>query len=298
MNNMAFRLLFSFLLVLFIASNVVASDTKTLHMGYHLPSFYRVSQKDIRICLDFWAKELGRKTGLNVVNHFYKNIDMMKTDLMSGKIDTLNTSLPLFASSFDLSFLSPGFKLVCKGQEEGVEMLLLVNKSCKSCKSIQDLRSKVLARIQGDPLEKLYLDLELLQKFHIDMNKFFRKVIGVKKYHAAIVKVFFNKADVALVSRRAYALAIDLNPQIARKMKIIHHFTIKVTNGTFFRKSVKLRQNMDTYRDIALNLYKTARGKQILEVFGADYILENSLEDIVYIRNLQKKRHALEKSLK
>jgi ABC-type phosphate/phosphonate transport system substrate-binding protein len=282
------RVLLCLWFVLFFIASGFAADIKTLHMGYHLPSLHKVSQKDIKICLDFWGKELGRKSGLTVENHYYQDIHRMRDDLKAGKLDTVNASLPLFSTQFASGMLHDGFKLVTKGQEDGVEMLLIAKGNSADALSLKDFRHKTLVMIKDESLEKLYLDLILERKFHQTTDIFFKKIMGVKKYNAAIVKLFFNKADIGLVSKRAFDLAGDLNPQVRQKLHIVYRFIIKANNATFFRESPKLCHNMNFFREIALHLHQTVRGKQILEVFNADYILENSLDDVTYVREMQK----------
>jgi ABC-type phosphate/phosphonate transport system substrate-binding protein len=279
-----YKLLFT-LLSLLLFSSSFANEIKVLHMGYHLPSFNNVSQKDVKISLNFWAKELGAKTGLKLINYFYKDIDSLKADFEAGKIDSINTSLPLIASKFDINTLSSGFKPVVRGQEDGVEMLILVQAKSKF-KSLKDLRGKHFIRLGNNDLEDLYINTIFQRKFHKDTKEFFQKTSTVKKYTKAIMKLFFKKADAALVSKQSFELAAELNPQIAKKLKPIYNFTIKASNGSFFKKKYS-KQNIEIYRKIALSLHKTPRGKQILQVFKADYIVQNSIEDIRHIKAMQ-----------
>ncbi len=285
---MLLRLLLPLFLILSVAQT---KEQQTLHMGYYLPSFNNVSKKDVKISLNFWAKEIGTKTGLRLTNHFYKNIHQLKKDFDAGKIDSINASLPLIASLFDINTLKNGFRPVINGQENGTEMLILVQKKSRF-KSLKDLQHKRLLRLPNNDLEKLYLDTLLLKKFHKDTKRFFGKTGYVKQYNKAIMKLFFKKSDAALVTRQSFELAAELNPQIARKLKPVYTFSIPVNNGSFFRRDYS-KKNIINYRKIAFNLNKTPRGKQILQVFKCDKIVENSLDDIRIVQQIQREYRRL-----
>ena len=265
-------------------------------MGYHMPSLNNVSAKDVKISLNFWAKELGAKTGMRLENYFYKSITKLKHDFEAGKIDSVNASLPLIASYFDIDMLKNGFRPVIEGQENGMEMVLLVQSKSKY-RSLKDLRHKRILRLSSNDLEKLYLDTILQKKFHADARDFFRKTFYVKHYNKAIMKLFFKKADVALVSRQAFDLAAELNPQIAKKLKILYTFSTQVNNGSFFRKDYPI-EYISNYQKIAFQLNQSIRGKQILQVFKCDKIVENSLDDIKVVKQLQQEYHRLKQKEK
>ncbi len=285
-------MLLRLLLPLFLIFSITqAKEQQTLHMGYYLPSFNNVSKKDVKISLNFWAKEIGTKTGLHLTNHFYNNIHQLKNDFEAGKIDSINASLPQVASLFDINALKNGFRPVINGQENGTEMLIIVHKKSRF-KSLKDLQNKRLLRLPNNNLEELYLDTLLLKKFHKDAKAFFGKTRYVKQYNKAIMKLFFNKSDAALVTRQSFELAAELNPQIAKKLKPVYAFSIPVNNGSFFRKDYS-DKNIINYQKIAFNLNKTPRGKQILQVFKCDKIVENSLDDIRIVQKVQREYRQL-----
>ncbi len=278
-------MLLRFLIILLLFVGILqAKEQQALHMGYYLPSFHNVSEKDIKISLNFWAKEIGVKTGLKLENHFYKNSRQLKKDFYSGKIDSVNISLPKIASLFDIKDLKKGFRPVIDGQENGTEMLILVRKK-SPYKSLKDLRYKHILRLPNNDLENLYLDTILLKQFHKDAKHFFHKTLYVKQYNQAIMKLFFKKSDAALVTRQSYELAAELNPQISRILKPVYRFTIPVNNGTFFSKDYS-DENIIDYQKIAQGLNRTPRGRQILQVFKCDKIVENSLNDIRIVQKV------------
>ena len=55
------------------------------------------------------------------------------------------------------------------------------------------------------------------------MTDFFKEIQDAKTESQAILDVFFSKSDACLVARHVFEDAIELNPAIGKKLKIIHH---------------------------------------------------------------------------
>ncbi len=274
-------------------NTLLAGEKKdVLNIAYHLPSMKNIDAKDIKISLGFWAKELSHQTDMKMTSHFYKDIKKLKKDFDEEKIDVVAASPLVFIQNFDLSSLKDGFKSIGKDDEAQNRLLLIVQKDAK-INSLKDLKYKKIVRLNSD-LEELYLNTQLQKDFKKDSDQFFKKNIIVKKYSKAILKLFFKKADVALVTESAFNLASEMNPQIKKRLKIIKTEDLQLTSSSYFRKGVD-EVRVQTFKEQAFKIHKTKRGEQILTVFKSDHIVESKVEELEIVKRIYKEYLALKK---
>ena len=86
------------------------------------------------------------------------------------------------------------------------------------------------------------------------------------KASQAILPVFFRQADACIVTRRAFEVSAELNPQIAQKLKPIITSPLFADSIVLFRKGYK-SDNKKIFIDTALNIKKYPKGKQIMTLF-------------------------------
>jgi ABC-type phosphate/phosphonate transport system substrate-binding protein len=279
--------------IIFSLSTLHASEKKdVLNIAYYLPSMKNNDAKDIKISLEFWAKELSLQTDIKMNSFFYKNINNLKEDFDAGNIDVVAASSLVFIQYFDPSTLTDGFKSIGKDNEGQNRLLLIVQKNAK-IKNLKDLKYKKIVRLNSD-LEELYLNSQLQKDFKKDTDQFFKKNIIVKKYSKAILKLFFKKADVALVTEAAFNLASEMNPQIKKRLKIIKKADLQLISSSYFRKGVD-KKKIQTFKEQAFKIHKTKRGAQILTVFKSDRVVESKLEELDSVKKIYEEYIALKK---
>jgi len=289
------KILVLFLVIISMLNILHAGEKNVLNMAYHLPSMKNIDAKDIKISLEFWAKELSLQTDIRMNSHFYKDINKLKKDFDAGNIDVIAASSLIFIQNFDLSTLQDGFKSIGKDDKAQNKLLLLVQKNAK-INSLKDLRYKKIVRLNSD-LEELYLNTQLQKEFKKDADQFFKKNIIVKKYSKAILKLFFKKADVALVTESAFNLASEMNPQIKKRLKIIKKDDLQLMNSSFFRKGAD-KEKIQTFKEHAFKIHETKRGEQILTVFKSDRVVESKLEELESVKKIYQEYLALRAPLK
>jgi len=282
-----------FITIALLSSTLHATERKDmLNIAYHLPSMKNIDAKDIKISLGFWAKELTQQTAMKMTSYFYKDIKKLKKDFDDKKIDIVAASPLILIQNFDLSTLKDGFKSVAKNEESQNRLLLIVQKDAK-INSLKDLKYKKIARLNSD-LEELYLNTQLQKDFHKDADQFFKKNIVVKKYSKAILKLFFKKADVALVTESAFNLASEMNPQIKKRLKILKKENIQLMSSSYFRKGVD-KAKIQKFKKQAFKIHETQRGEQILTVFKSDRLVESTMEELKAVKKIYQEYLALKK---
>ncbi len=280
---------FIFVLSITILFNTLLAKepNMSLSIGYYLPSISDTNLKDIKISLNFWASEVSKNSNINLKSYFYKNIKKLKSDLKNKKIDLVTASTLVLAKDFKPGTFQDGFKSIGTNPKAQNRLLLLIQKD-KPYKKLKDLRHKTIARIANQDIESLYLNVKLQESFHQNANQFFKKNIFLKNYAKAILKLFFKKADVALVTQEAFDLASELNPQIKKRLKVIDRYDVKLITMGLFRKDVS-KNIIDKFMSTVVKLHLTPRGKQILTIYKADHIISGKVSELISIKKLYRK---------
>ncbi|MBL9138999.1 MAG: PhnD/SsuA/transferrin family substrate-binding protein [Verrucomicrobiales bacterium] len=101
----------------------------------------------------------------------------------------------------------------------------------------------------------------------------------------AVLRVFFRQAAASVVTAPALELAIELNPQISKQVRVIS-VSPDVVTGVFFlthRVPAPLRAALE--RTIA-TLHETPAGRQVLTVFQADRMEKHDLNALASTKAL------------
>lgn len=261
------------------------SDIKVgrLNMGYYFYSINEtVNRADVEITLNFWSKELiaheGTKRDFVVTSSkavLYEDIEEMKRDFENGELDLINAPPLLIARYFNRALLGTGFMGL--QQDKKLEHYYLIANNRSNIASIKNLPGKRLMMLDRDETAEIFLDslvLKSLGKSYKDINL---NVQYQNKSNRIILDVFFNAADTAIVYGTAYETAVELNPAIKDKIKILAEYAIKSKNFSYFRRDYNLSEQA---KEIAINFEQTPRGKQILEVFRFAELAECSVDEL------------------
>jgi ABC-type phosphate/phosphonate transport system substrate-binding protein len=124
---------------------------------------------------------------------------------------------------------------------------------------------------------------------------FFSGIKQVQKPSQAILSVFFNQTDMAVVSRSAFDTAVELNPQIGRNTKILAASKPFVTNVICLNNGMG-KEMREKYLKLSLKMHDDVRMFQTFMLFGASRIAAWEPSYIQNVRELVDKHRALPRS--
>lgn len=262
----------------------------TLELGFLVTNLRDVSRTDVDISLRFWVDELIRSQQLRATTHLYDKVEAMRQDFSAGRINMIVLSGAEVVRHFPLEELAEGFI----GYTDQPDNLLLVARQGAGIRSAADLAGKRLILTDSDPLSSLYLETLALRTFGDKGESALGAVIEVPRSNLAINRLFFGDADAALVSRSALDLAVNLNPQIGERTHVLDAYTLAIRslNVGLFSRKVSL-EDREHVLSIALELMKTPRGQQILELYRTAYVDRCGLENLEPVRRLFLENQAL-----
>lgn len=236
-----------------------------LDMGFYLPGLREADVADVKVTLQFWADEVARSHGMTAFAHTYDDMGLLARDGRAGRIHMVVAPGMELADHFAPGELAQGFVTVRHGVTEG---LALVVRRQEGIARFADLAGKRLLRLSQDRLSAVFLDKQCLRWLGSGCDGRMQ-VAEEKRDHPAILKVFFGQADAALVHLDALQTAGELNPQVRQRIRSLLEWPTRATGfGMMMANSdPDLRQRSVA---AALGVQRTARGRQILELFRSD----------------------------
>jgi len=128
-------------------------------------------------------------------------------------------------------------------------------------------------------IANIWLDGVLLEAGLPEARSFFHTVKIHSKISSALLPVFFQQADVCLVSRSGFETMVELNPQLGQRLQVLASSPELVPFVTCLRSDFTGSSRRDTesaYEEAHLH----PAGQQALLLFGFDRMLRCTPEDL------------------
>ncbi len=257
---------------LLIAAEFRAQESKgpsiSCNIGFSSTHFSDLNVTDALAATKVWADVIRKKRGY-AGSSDAKAFEDLESLVGAARRKELDLAILLpyeFLKIQDTAPLTPCF-IASNNEKVDDESLLLVHRRSSAAR-LEDLKGKDIV-ISGNSmmnLGRVWLETQIMESGFPSMEAFFGKAVGVAKASQAVLPVFFGKNDACLVNRQGFNTVTELNPQLAKDLKILAQspgYPICV---------ICIRKDYDpAYRDVLLDalaqLHLEPRGQQILTLF-------------------------------
>ncbi|MBW9261739.1 MAG: phosphate/phosphite/phosphonate ABC transporter substrate-binding protein [Candidatus Thiodiazotropha sp. (ex. Lucinisca nassula)] len=177
------------------------------------------------------------------------------------------------------------------GDQLQQRIVLLVRKS-DNINELAQLAGRSLAFPDGHQLGKLFLDMNLLEQNLPQTADHFSEIQYPESLNDAVINLFFNKVDSALVTDVAFELAQELNPQVRHAIVplIASEPMVQVVIGINKRVPSKFKQRI---RQMASDLDQYPRTLHLLSMFKSSRVVNISASELDRIREIVIKYESL-----
>ena len=258
-----------------------------LLVGISAQAFPDVSLSDIEVTIKLLAEELGRSSGYDVMVTAYTNEKHLQQDFEQGNINFVVTSSLILALEYDQALLADGIRFV--RESEFPDQLLIVGQQRYE---LDDFRGKRVLLAQNDPMNELNMDYFAWKNFKQGYQSSFKVLPAAEKVNQLLLKVFFDEADLTSVYQNFYETALELNPQLRTRLKVLVQTDNVPAAGALFRKDTQ-----ETFKETvileALRMVDKPRGKQLMEMFKCDRIVRSGVDDLIPAKQLFNARQRL-----
>jgi hypothetical protein len=260
-----------FLLIISTLSLYAQPDGKglSIHAIVYVDHLNKINQKDIRIAVDTLLHKIADTAELDAATLEYSNdFNKSLSKYIHGECEVLHLSSFNLMKKFPLLRKKTAqYWNFAKEKNKHLRNFYLLVRKDSSIKTLHDLIGARVAMTQFDTMQELYLDHLMLQHNKMLAKESFNSIVYNKKGSTSILNLYFKKVDVAIVSQHSYNIAIELNPQLKKDLKILDRSKeIYPANGVTLisnKRAIFAR----VFEEHSKRLYKTDFGKELLQMY-------------------------------
>lgn len=257
-------------------SPVAEAATNNFRVGISFSSFGSVSRNDASAALKAWVATVSKERGLslNVQVEVFEGENDLSQALYQDRVDALSMS----AEEFHNMAQKPDEIFLTARSNEFTEHYVLLVRQGSGIHEIAELKGRKIAQHSSPKtsLAQFWLD-NLLGRQNLGRAKvFFGEFSRLESPSKTLLRVFFHQSDACIITTNAFALACELNPQIAKELEILAISPPVVPALFFFRSNYNkaIRKELET---AIQDLHSTPAGQQVLTVFQGDRMLKQPL---------------------
>lgn len=263
------RVAVGLLLVSLFAAAPGGQQPEAFHVGVTSSMFSSVNTNDARAAMVVWANEIATTRGLALAPTatIYDGADDLRTAVDAGRVHLVLLSVEQFHR-----LQRPEFGQILFGDRAGqvTEEYLLVTKKGAFAR-LADLKGRSVFTVEGidHDMSVVWLEHALRQQGLGPSSKHFGAVTRAPKVARGVLPVYFGQAEACVVTRSAFELMIELNPQIGAALAPLAVSPPLVHSVALLdrRYAASLRPKL---LEALLALRGTARGQQVLNLFGVE----------------------------
>jgi phosphonate transport system substrate-binding protein len=244
--------------------------------------FSEVDLNDARAAMKVWVREL---TG--TIKPEFRLQTVFVNDIGNLNASSLKNAALICVNSID--YLDYKAKLNLEGafvplRNDNVfsTYILLTNNNVENIRELKN-RNMGIGRENNHLIASMWLN-DLLNNYNLPPADQFFRIKESDKESQIILSLFFKQLDACVVTRNAYNLMVELNPQIGKRLKIIAVSPKIVLTVTSFSKNFKSIKHRKKIIESAERLSSYINGKQILTLMNIDKVVPFKKE---YLNNLK-----------
>ncbi len=266
---------------------------KVLHVAFSSRVFPDVDQRDARIAMELWARELSRKAGVPEAKvTLFNNPDEIRNLVRRGDIHLVTLpSIEYLAWRKELNMV-PSYLAANKCGKD-MEHILVVRRTSGISKVAQ-LKGKTIAIPTSAKLQtsSLWLKVLLLRQGIHDSQAYFGRFSETGKPSKSIMGVFFHQYHAAIVTRGSFETCTAINPQLGKDLAVIAESKSLPGDVSCIPENIsaRLRQSIDA---AAITLHENAVGKQIMTLFHINRVIPYKASYMAGLEDLVREHDAL-----
>ncbi len=253
--------------LLFSASS--KADQYSTHFIFLRDGLVELKKSEKQIAVDVWNEWLAQNGNYNLSTTV---VSTMKDFLKRIKHEKVDLAL-LDGSNFIKYY--PELKSELKGDVWAVqravnayEEFVVLTRAGGKATDLSKLEGTTLSLYSEYKLLKMYLDYLVMKTARTSTDNYFKVVRKAKTESNSILDVFFGYSDVCLVAKHVLDNAIEMNPAIRDKVKIIHRSGEIFTPAIYFALDGASEMTQTRFNDAVFKLHNTIRGQQLMDLIG------------------------------
>jgi hypothetical protein len=238
---------------------------------------------DAKLALKVWLEDIATRYNSKIEIEFYDTSEALYGSLEKAELDMVVLDLQFFFKNKNKIFKNnDNFWALNMEDLEYSQYYLIARKSLKA-KGFKDIKGKTVSITNGKDGVFIWLDKNSLKENKKSANKVLKNIYLKKKESTTILNVFFNKSDFAIVRKRTWDIATELNPSISKKIEIVKKSEkIHLPFIGFFRKGSNENLVNDFFK-VGKDLKNLENNEHIIELLKFNSLFkinEGSLKEL------------------
>lgn len=252
-------------------------------MGGSTLGLRNATQQDIELTFNAVLKELLTSSGTGISVVVFESTEELYAAFDHGKVDGIfGTAVEYLGREHKLG--KEAMSLKYKNAEMKQRLLLVVRNNI-GVSRLGDLKNRRLTLAKYQDVETIYLNTLLLKNKLPEIPGFFAEQRDAKNPNIAMMDVFFEKSDATIIRESEFQTAVELNPQIGKKLIVLAQSPLYLPTLGGVKKEVR----GDNLNDLVKALGKitsTEKGRKLLGISQASSIESISLDEVQSVRDL------------
>ena len=152
------------------------------------------------------------------------------------------------------------------------QSVLLIGRADNAAVQLKDLKNKRLTLAPYLDVEELYLNTVLLRNKLPEAPVFFKERKDAKNANVALMDVFFNNSDLTVVRENDFNTAVELNPQLAKKLVILDKSSPYLAMLGVISKSIS-EKDYEGFINSFNKIADTEKGRKLMDVVNVSRVV-------------------------
>ncbi len=218
------------------------------------------------LALKLIDKDFGEFAKLRVSHINYDDLAKMRKDFNNGRFDFIILPSIEIIKNFEKEQLGEALTLSSRGQF--LDLLLVISRNNEGIHDFSDLKNRKISIPDNDELTDIYLKTLVYRSGGTD-NCFFSKIDKFPTSQRLILQLFFKQTDAIVIFQSQLQLALEMNPVIAEKIKVVDKYEAVPAAMGYFSQNVD-KSLQEYIISSLLKFQRTVRGRQLLLLFKTD----------------------------
>jgi ABC-type phosphate/phosphonate transport system substrate-binding protein len=239
-----------------------------LKIGFSSRAFVNVPREDIRIAVQVLSQKVAKKTVGSAESRIYDTTAEIEKNLKAKNLDVVALTPDEFIQLKAHAPLEPVMVTVA-GKSHEVELFLLARRE-SGLKRFAELKNMTIALpaeiSQYSSMYRTWAENLVMKEGAGSLESFFSSLKETRNASQAVMAVFFRKADACVVSSHTFEVMTELNPQIARELKVIASIS-RLAGGVIVLRQDLPEERKQKVSQALMTLHEDQEGRQMFVLF-------------------------------
>jgi len=252
--------------LIFYTATLLASNAKVL---VYTPKLQKISQADTRIAIETILYKIAEEADFDSVKIEYSDqLSHAVSQYKQGVYEALHmNSLALMSIFPELKTQTAQYWNFSKVKGKRLRNFYILVRNDSKINSLASLQNRPIALTLLDSMQTLFLNHMMLKINHSSFENFCGNVIYNTKDATSILNLFFNKVDMAVVTQHSYNTAIELNPQLQKKLTILYRSETIYPAPSITLVGNKNRYFQQIFQQYSQDLVSNTFGRQLMMIY-------------------------------